>query len=60
MCYADCSMLERQPLSRKFKSYVGHKIAAAKLTRYLTDFHFTDIRTATQQIKQDEHPVEEL
>lgn len=39
-------MLPGLPLSRRFKSYVGLKGAAAKLRQYLTDFHFTDIATA--------------
>lgn len=43
-------MLEGLPLSRKFKSYVGTKDAAMKLEKYLTDFEFTDIATAAQQI----------
>lgn len=43
-------MLEGLPLTRKFKSYVGAKGAEKKLRRYLTDFEFTDIETARQQI----------
>lgn len=43
-------MLEGLPLARKFKSYVGTKGAEKKLHRYLTDFNFTDIETARQQI----------
>lgn len=43
-------MLEGLPLARKFKSYVGTKGAEKKLRRYLTDFSFTDIETARQQI----------
>ena len=43
-------MLEGLPLSRKFKSYVGCKGAAKKLERWLTEFEFTDIATANQQI----------
>ena len=43
-------MLEGLPLTRKFKSYVGTKGAEKKLRRYLTDFSFTDIETARQQI----------
>lgn len=43
-------MLEGLPLTRKFKSYVGTKGAEKKLRRYLTDFEFTDIETARQQI----------
>ena len=43
-------MLEGLPMARKFKSYVGTKGAEKKLRRYLTDFNFTDIETARQQI----------
>ena len=43
-------MLEGLPITRKFKSYVGTKGAEKKLRRYLTDFTFTDIETARQQI----------
>ena len=47
-------MLEGLPLARKFKSYVGTKGAAKKLEKYLTDFVFTDIATAAQQIDWNE------
>ena len=43
-------VLEGLPLIRRFKSYVGTKGAEAKLRKYLTDFKFTDIATANQQI----------
>lgn len=43
-------MLKGLPLSRKFKSYVGCKGAASKFERWLTDFKFTDIATANNQI----------
>jgi len=39
---------------RKFKSYVGLKGAEKKLNKWLTDFEFTDIVTAEQQINWDE------
>ncbi len=38
------------PLLRRFKSYVGTKGAEAKLRKYLTDFKFTDIATASKEI----------
>lgn len=38
------------PMTRRFKSYVGIKGAEAKLRKYLTDFKFTDITTANEQI----------
>jgi hypothetical protein len=43
-------MLEGLPLTRRFKAYVGTKGAEAKLRKYLTDFKFTDIATANEQI----------
>ena len=43
-------MLEGLPLARRFKAYVGTKGAEAKLRKYLTDFKFTDIATANEQI----------
>lgn len=44
-------MLPGLPLSRRFKSYVGLKTAEAKLRKYLTDFVFTDIQSAIQQLE---------
>ena len=46
-------MLEGLPLARKFKSYVGTKGAAKKLEKWLTDFKFTDIETANEEIRWD-------
>lgn len=46
-------MLEGLPLARKFKSYVGTKGAAKKLGKWLTDFKFTDIETANEEIRWD-------
>ena len=43
-------MLEGLPLARRFKSYVGTKGAEVKLRKYLSDFKFTDIATANEQI----------
>lgn len=53
-------MLEGLPLKRKFKSYVGTKSAAKKLEKYLTDFQFTDVKTAAENICWDKVPVVEL
>lgn len=53
-------VLEGLPLSRRFKSYVGVKKAENKLRQYLTDFEFTDIRTARKQIDWNTVPVVEL
>ncbi len=43
-------------LSRKFKSYVGLKSAQHKLTKWLTDFEFIDLSTATKSV--DWHKAE--
>ena len=40
-------MIDELTIHRKFKSYVGLKSAEYKLTRWLTDFEFIDIETAT-------------
>jgi hypothetical protein len=53
-------MLEGLSTLRKFKSYVGLKGAEKKLRRYLTDFKFTDVRTAASQIDWDKMPVVKL
>lgn len=53
-------MLECLPLKRKFKSYVGTKVAAKKLRKYLTDFRFTDIKTVADNICWEKVPVVEL
>lgn len=53
-------MLEGLPLKRKFKSYVGTKGAARKLEKYLTDFQFTDVKTAAENICWEKVPFIEL
>ena len=53
-------MLEGLPLARKFKSYVGLKGAENKLRKYLTEFEFTDIDTASQSIDWENMPVVRL
>jgi len=50
-------MLEGLPLSRKFKSYVGLKGAENKLRKYLGDFSFTDIATASQMTDWTDAPI---
>lgn len=56
----------RQPViaglapARRFKSYVGLRGAARKLERFLTDFDFTDIDTAAEQIDWSRVPVVEF
>ena len=49
-------MLKGLPLARRFKSYVGTKTAADKLSRWLKDFRFTDIATADRQIVWENAP----
>lgn len=49
-------MLEGLSLSRKFKSYVGIKSAEYKLRKYLTDFRFVDIKSATNMIDWENVP----
>ncbi|WP_461638864.1 polysaccharide deacetylase family protein [Labilibaculum euxinus] len=43
-------MIKGLSLPRKFKSYVGIKKAEMKLTNWLSDFEFVDIKTADQII----------
>lgn len=43
-------MIKELPLKRRFKSYVGLKQAESKLSKYLTDFKFTDLSTADKTI----------
>lgn len=50
-------VLEGLSLSRRCKSYVGLKSAENKLSRYLTDFEFTDVSTADGMIDWSEAPV---
>lgn len=53
-------MLEGLPLKRKFKSYVGIKGAAKKMEKYLTDFHFNDVKTVADNICWEKVPIVEL
>ncbi len=53
-------MLKGLPMKRKFKSYVGLKSAERKLTRYLTDFQFTDVATAVSNIDWSMAPIVRL
>ena len=53
-------MLKTLPLKRKFKSYVGLQGAEQKLRKYLTDFKFVDVRTASKMIDWSRTPVIEL
>ena len=53
-------MLAGLPLTRKFKSYVGLKGAENKLRKYLTDFLFTDIATASGLVDWDKVEVVRL
>ncbi|MBR6346281.1 MAG: polysaccharide deacetylase family protein [Bacteroidales bacterium] len=45
---------------RRFKSYYGLKGAGAKLRRYLSDFSFTDVRTAARNIDKNKLNTLEL
>lgn len=53
-------MLQGLPLARKFKSYVGIKGASNKFRKYLKDFEFTDIQTASTQIDWSKLPIVEF
>ncbi|HBK32270.1 MAG TPA: polysaccharide deacetylase [Porphyromonadaceae bacterium] len=44
-------------LTRKFRSYIGLKHAAAKLEKWITDFTFTDIQTASDNIDWEQVPI---
>jgi peptidoglycan/xylan/chitin deacetylase (PgdA/CDA1 family) len=50
-------VIEDLPVHRKFKSYVGIKGAFRKLERLLSEFEFTDLRTAEGLIDWDTAPV---
>ena len=43
-------MIQSLPLARKFKSYVGLSGAEGKLRKWLKDFDFVDVETASSQI----------
>ena len=53
-------MLEGLPFRRKFRSYVGIKTAEKKIRKYLCDFQFTDLKTASDMIDWNKVPVVEL
>lgn len=53
-------MLEGLPFLRKFRSYVGIKTAEKKICKYLRDFQFTDLKTASDMIDWNKVPVVEL
>lgn len=50
-------MIKELSAARKFKSYVGLKGAEGKLRRMLTDFKFTDMSTAANEIDWSKVPV---
>ncbi|MCC8088712.1 MAG: polysaccharide deacetylase family protein [Rikenellaceae bacterium] len=50
-------ILNDLPATRRFKSYVGIKTCENKLKKWLTDFEFTDIATASNAIDWDKAPV---
>ena len=49
-------MIPDLSLPRKFKSYVGLNSAQHKLTKWLTDFEFIDLNTASKRV--DWHKAE--
>ena len=53
-------MIKELPISRKFKSYVGLKGAEKKLRKWLTDFKFIDLNTASVMIDWSTVPHVEL
>lgn len=53
-------VLKGLPLKRRFKSYVGLKGAASKLEKFLTDFNFNDIKSASEKIDWDKAPIVSL
>lgn len=50
-------MLNDLSFKRKFKSYVGLKSSEKKLRKFLTDFDFSDISTASLQIDWNNVPI---
>ncbi|MGF1584850.1 MAG: polysaccharide deacetylase family protein [Bacteroidales bacterium] len=53
----DQPVIKELTLTRKFKSYTGLKGAAAKLELWLTEFEFTDVATATNNINWSKVPI---
>ena len=53
-------MIRELSLFRRFKSYYGLKDAENKLRRFLNDFDFVDIGTASQMINWSDVPIVEL
>lgn len=56
----DQPMLKDLPLARKFKSYVGIRTAEHKFEKWLRDFRFIDIQTASGTIDWTTVPVVEI
>jgi len=50
-------LIKDLPLTRKFRSYTGLKHSEKKLRTWLTDFSFTDIRTAASLTDWDKSLV---
>ena len=53
-------LLDGLPLHRRFKSYYGITGAKVKLEKWLQEFNFTDIETASAQIDWDSAPIVQL
>lgn len=50
-------VLKGLPLKRRFKSYVGLKGAEQKLRKFLSEYRFIDLRTASEAINWDSVPT---
>jgi polysaccharide deacetylase family protein (PEP-CTERM system associated) len=57
---AEQPVIKDLPLKRKFKSYVGLNTAAGKFEKWLSDFEFTDIQTASSVINWAQAPMLDL
>ncbi|HLP72556.1 MAG TPA: polysaccharide deacetylase family protein [Bacteroidales bacterium] len=53
----DQPVIEELPAGRKFRSYIGLKGAERKLSKWLSDFEFIDMRTAAKRINWNEARV---
>ncbi|MCI1780152.1 MAG: polysaccharide deacetylase family protein [Bacteroidales bacterium] len=53
-------MIKELPVIRKFKSYVGLKGAEHKLNKWLSDFSFVDIPTASDMIDWEHVPIVDI
>lgn len=56
----DQPLIEGLSIARRFKSYVGLKTCKRKLERWMEDFDFIDLKTATDRIDWSNAPVVDL